>query len=196
MFMGQYYMAVLGNEFGTDCKVFDRTVDNEYTFAKLLEHSWWENLFVNSFSERIYNELGRVIWCGDYANEPDDFNFPNCSASYIPCYRKVWGEVVKPLGISSSDFSLDNKFLLNHDSKQFVDLNEYKAKSIDKHGWTIHPLPLLTAVGNGRGSGDFHKGNIGFENVGIWAWHLLTISDAPAKDFTKLDLVFVEKRAK
>ena len=65
MFMGQYYMAVLGNEFGTDCKGFNRSVDGEYTFAKLLEHSWWENSFVNSFSERLYNKLGRVIWCGD-----------------------------------------------------------------------------------------------------------------------------------
>ena len=188
-------MAVLGNEFGTDCKVFNRSVDGEYTFAKLLEHSWWENSFVNSFSERIYNKLGRVIWVGDYADEPDDFDFSNCSASYIPCYREVWGDKVQTLSSTSTDFKLDDKFLINYDTKQFVDLNEYKAKSIDKHGWCIHPLPLLTAVGNGRGGGDFHEGNIGFENVGIWAWHLLTISDAPEKDFTKLNLIFIEKRA-
>lgn len=188
-------MAVLGNEFGTDCKAFNRSVDNEYTFAKLLEHSWWENSFVNSFSERLYNKLSRVCWVGDYADKPDDFNFPNCSASYIPCYREVWGDKVQTLSSTSTDFKLDGKFLINYDTKQFVDLNEYNAKSIDKHGRTIHPLPLLTAVGNGRGGGDFHEGNIGFENVGIWAWHLLKISDAPEKDFTKLDLVFIEKRA-
>ncbi len=193
--MGQYYMAVLGNEFGTDCKVFNRSVDGEYMFAKLLEHSWWENSFVNSFSERLYNKLGRVAWVGDYAGEPDDFNFPNCSASYIPCYREVWGDNVKMLGSTSTVFTLDGKFLINYDTKEYVDLNEYRAKSIDKHGWCIHPLPLLTAVGNGRGGGDFHEGNIGFENVGIWAWHLLTISDAPEKDFTKLNLIFIEKRA-
>ena len=192
--MGQYYMAVLGNEFGTDCKVFNRSVDGEYTFAKLLEHSWWENSFVNSFSERLYNELGRVIWCGDYADEPDDFNFPNCSASYVPCYKEIWGDKVQTLSSTSTDFKLDDKFLINHDTKEFVDLNEYKSKSIDKHGWCIHPLPLLTAVGNGRGGGDFHEGNIGYENVGIWAWHLLSISDDAPKDFTKLNLVFIEKR--
>ena len=192
--MGQYYMAVLGNEFGTDAKVFNRSVDGEYTFAKLLEHSWWENSFVNSFSERLYNKPGRVIWCGDYADEPDDFDFPNCSASYVPCYREVWGDKVQTLSSTSTDFKLDDKFLINHDTKEFVDLNEYKRASTDKYGWTIHPLPLLTAVGNGRGGGDFHEGNIGYENVGIWAWHLLTISDTPEKDFTKLNLVFVEKR--
>lgn len=192
--MGQYYMAVLGNEFGTDCKVFNRSVDGEYTFAKLLEHSWWENSFVNSFSKRLYNELGRVIWCGDYAGESDDFDFPICSASYVPCYREVWGDNVKTLGSTSTDFTLDDKFLINYDTKEYVNLNEYKEKSKGRDSWVIHPLPLLTAVGNGRGGGDFHEGNIGFENVGIWAWHLLTISDAPEKDFTKLDLVFVEKR--
>lgn len=53
--MGQYYRPILGNVFGTDCKVFDRSVDGERTFAKLMEHSWWENPFVNSFSSRLYN---------------------------------------------------------------------------------------------------------------------------------------------
>ena len=53
-----------------------------------------------------------------------------------------------------------------------INLNEYKAESVDKEGWTIHPLPLLTAVGNGRGGGDFQDG-IGIEWLGLWAWHLL-----------------------
>ena len=190
--LGQYYMAILGDAYGLNCKVFDRTVDGQYTFAKLLEHSWWENPFVNSFSEFLYNEPSRVAWVGDYADEPDDFDFPNCSAFYVPCYKEVWGEVVKPIGVVSSDFKLDGKFLLNHDTKQFVDLDEYKQALTDKHGWTIHPLPLLTAVGNDRGGGDFHEGNTGFENVGIWAWHLISIADKPPNDFSKVKFVFRE----
>ena len=144
------------------------------------------------FSERLYNKLGRVIWCGDYADEPDDFDFPKCSAAYVPSYGEVWGDKVQ--NSTSTDFKLDDKFLINYDTKEFVNLNEYKRASTDKHGWCIHPLPLLTAVGNGRGGGDFHEGNIGFEHVGIRAWHLLSISDDAPKDFTKLNLVFVEKR--
>jgi len=190
--LGQYYKPILGDKYGLNCKVFDRTVDGQYTFAKLMEHSWWENPFVNAFSELLYNEPSRVIWLGDYGNEPDDLDFQNCSAFYVPSYKELWGEVVKPLGVSSSDFSLDCKFLLNHDTKQFVDLNEYKKLSIDKHGWVIHPLPLLTAVGNDRGGGDFHEGNTGYENVGIWAWHLISFVDKPPKDFAKFPLVFKE----
>ena len=190
--MGQYYRPILGDQYGLNCKVFDRTVDNEYTFAKLLEHSWWLNSFVDSFSEFLYNEPSRVCWVGDYADEPDDFDFPNCSAFYVPCYKEVWGETVSTISIVSTDFSIDGKFLLNHDTKQFIDLNEYKKLSKDKRCWVIHPLPLLTAVGNDRGGGDFHYGNTGYENVGIWAWHLLSFADKPPKDFSKIRIVFKE----
>ena len=185
--MGQYYRPILGDQYGMNCKVFDRSVDGEYTFAKLLEHSWWQNSFVNSFSEFLYNEPSRVCWVGDYADEPDDFDFDNCSAFYVPCYKEVWGETIDTNTVSFSDFTLDGKFLLNH-----VDLAEYKSASVDKHGWIIHPLPLLTAVGNDRGGGDFHEGNIGYENVGIWAWQLLSFADKPPKDFSKICIVFKE----
>lgn len=190
--MGQYFRPILGDKYGLKCKVFDRSVDGQYTFAKLMEHSWWENSFVNAFSEFLYKEPSRVIWCGDYADEPDDFNFRNCSAFYVPCYKEVWGEVVKPLGVSSSNFTLDGKFLLNHDTRQFVAFDDYKKQSMDKHSWCIHPLPLLTAVGNDRGGGDFHEGNTGYEFVGIWAWQLLSFVDNPPKGFSNFPLVFKE----
>ena len=167
--MGQYYFPILGDKDGLDCKVFDRSVDGEYTLAKLMEHSWWQNPFTNSFSERLYNEKGRVCWCGDYANKLDDFKFPINTALHTPTYKEIWGNNVKLLPSLSVKFTLDDKFLVNYDTGQYINLNEYKAASMDNKGWTIHPLPLLTAVGNDRGFGDFHEGNIGYESVGIWA---------------------------
>ena len=190
--MGQYYRAILGDKYGLNCKVFDRSVDGEYTFAKLMEHSWWLNSFVNAFSEFLYNEPSRVAWVGDYATEPDDFDFQNCSAFYVPHYGEVWGDSVSAIGVAFTNFTIDGKFLLNHDTKQFVDLDAYKRASTDKHGWTIHPLPLLTAVGNDRGGGDFHEGNTGFEFVGSWAWQLISFADRPPDDFAKFNLVFRE----
>ncbi|MBR6012264.1 MAG: hypothetical protein IK062_00600 [Selenomonadaceae bacterium] len=191
--MGQYYRVILGNTIGTACKVFDRSVDGEYIGAKLMEHSWWKNDFVNAFAEKLYLHKKRVCWVGDYANEPEDFNFDFEVVVNIPSYQEVWGENVKLCGVKKSDFTLDNKFLLNYTTKEFIDLNEYKEKSMDKQGWIIHPLPLLTAVGNDRGGGDFHKGNIGFKNVGIWAWNLISISDKVSKSFKKFDLVYKEE---
>ena len=110
----------------------------------------------------------------------------------MPSYKEVWGETVKLYGSESTNFTLDNKFLLNHDTEEYIDLDEYKEKSRDKSGWTIHPLPLLTAVGNDRGCGDFHEGNIGYEFVGIWAWHLLSIADKVPRGYKKIDVVFKE----
>ena len=189
--MGQYYQPILGNKDGLNCKVFDRSIDGEYTLAKLLEHSWWQNPFVNSFSKRLYNRQGRVVWVGDYANN-DDFNFAINTALHTPNYEEVWGDTVKLHKSQSVDFTLDDKFLVNYDTKQYINLNEYKAASVDKDGWTIHPLPLLTAVGNDRGFGDFHEGNIGYESVGIWAWNLISIKDKVPKGFNKLSIVFIE----
>ena len=191
--MGQYFMPILGDSHGLNCKVFDRSVEGEYMLAKLMEHSWWQNPFCNSFAQRLYKTKGRVCWVGDYAND-DDFHFKNSSAFYTPMYGEVWGDSVKTLTSPVTDFTLDHKFLLNHDTKEFVDLDDYKEKSLDDDGWVIHPLPLLTAVGNDRGSGDLHEGNIGFEYVGLWAWLLLSISDSPPKSFKKFDLVFKEIR--
>ena len=191
--MGQYYRAILGDAYGLNCMVFDRSVDGEYTLAKLMEHSWWNNPFVNSFSEQIYKCKSRVCWVGDYADEPDDFKFSNNSAFYVPNYNEIWGDKVNLLTSYSTDFTLDNKFLLNYDTKEFIDLNIYKKNAKDKDGWTIHPLPLLTAVGNDRGGGDFHEGNIGYESVGIWAWQLISIADDIPKNFKPVNVIFKEK---
>lgn len=32
----------------------------------------------------------------------------------------------------------------------------------------------------------------GYKNVGIWAWHLISFSDKPPKNFSKFPLVFKE----
>ena len=114
--MGQYYMPILDNVYGGQCKVFDRSVNGEYTMAKLLEHSWWNNTFVNAFSAFLYNNPGRVCWVGDYATEPDDFNLNVPAAITRPNYKKVWGKNV------------------NFDTRQFLDLDEYKANSVGSDG--------------------------------------------------------------
>ena len=38
--MGQYFMPILGDSHGLNCKVFDRSVEGEYMLAKLMEHSF------------------------------------------------------------------------------------------------------------------------------------------------------------
>ena len=96
-------MPILGDVYGLNCKVFDRSVDGQYTFAKLMEHSWWQNTFVNAFSEFLYKIPRRVCWVGDYATEPDDFNFNLPAGIVRPNYKKVWGNRVTYLTCQPSD---------------------------------------------------------------------------------------------
>ena len=65
------------------------------------------------------------------------------------------------------------RFVVNHTKKQFVD----KTKLASCGGYTIHPLPLLTCEGNGRGGGDY-RGDSSL--VGSWARDVISVEvDAP-----------------
>ena len=193
LILGQYFMPILGDQHGLNCQVFDRSVDGQYTMAKLMEHAWLDNSFVSSFSALLHNKLGRVCWVGDYANQPDDFKFNQNSAIHTPSYKDVWGEGVRTLSIHHAYFNLDHKFLVNFDTNEYINLDEYKEDAVDDKGWVIHPLPILTAVGNDRGFGDFHDGNIGYEHVGIWAWNLISIVSLPPPIFfNKIHIVLKE----
>ena len=64
--MGQYYCLILGDTYSLNCKIFDRSVNHEYT----------------------HKIPGRVCWVGDYATEPNDFNFNLPAGIVRPNYKK------------------------------------------------------------------------------------------------------------
>jgi len=92
---------------------------------------------------------------------------------------------------------LTAKYLVNHDKKEFV--NKTKVPK-DNYGWAVHPLPLLTCEGNGRGGGDFHintekqQGNVSL--IGSWARNKIGVvsrkSDIP-KDYKEITFDLVER---
>jgi hypothetical protein len=80
----------------------------------------------------------------------------------------------------------DVRFIINHSKKTFVD----KHKGIkDNNGWAIHPLPLLTCEGNGRGGGDYRGES---PLIGSWARDVISVSDTKPKDFEELVFDLVE----
>lgn len=60
-----------------------------------------------------------------------------------------------------------NCILVNHTKNLFVDTRKHAE---------IHPLPLLTCEGNGRGGGDYSGPHM--EYVGSWARDILSVEDA------------------
>lgn len=147
--MGQYYMVKVND------KVYNREVNGQYTMAKLMEHSWWENSFVNTICHEIFKKPKTVAWVGDYSNEENK-----------ELYESVWGEKVKTYGINEAQVSLSGKFLVNHTKLEYLNCSKYYENSVDKEGWCINPLPLLTSIGNGNGGGDYCGTDM--EYVGKW----------------------------
>lgn len=184
--MGQYYKIITRKSNKTT--VYDRSIkgDGDYVCAKLLEHSWWENSTCKAVAASLVDNPTKLCWCGDYA-EPDETETLGFD------FEQVWGEDCndQQLDPAPDGFSLDNvNFLVNKDKKLFVDLKQYKADSV-KDGWCIFPLSILTALGNGRGGGDYEGSDM--DKVGSWAFDSVYFTNkTPPKSFKKLEVSFKE----
>ena len=85
---------------------------------------------------------------------------------------------------------------MNHTKREYVDMrkcflsNEFSFG--EEKGWCLEPLPLLTAVSNGLGGGDFHKGGDDYESVGAWAGDEISFS-MERPDYAERTARFIEK---
>jgi hypothetical protein len=141
---------------------------------KLMEHSYIGNNFVSAFETLIQNNPKRVVWAGDYADE--------CKQRKTNLYSRCKDDLkVIPNELNDDTYS----FIINHSKKMFVDKNKVTERSADwADGMKIHPLPLLTCEGNGRGGGDFSGDEKGI--VGTWARDVIEVSDKKPEGFDEL----------
>lgn len=128
--------------------------------AKLMEHSYIGNNYVDAFMEMISDDNGiyfgfPFVWTGDYADSVRDKLY----------YDYAWQIEDKCFKMCSNKLSKRPyyKYLINFSKKEYVIMPKYNLAI-----WQVHPLPLLTASGNGRGNGDYYGADE--ENVGIWAF--------------------------
>jgi hypothetical protein len=186
--MGQYYNVVIKNK--NTITTYNKKVDGEYTPAKLTEHSWWLNPFVCSLTKLLYENLTpcRVAWVGDYAYSADGLNIPD-GIDVAKLHEIAWGENSKTQEIHKDELYLDGKYLVNHTKKIYLNCDDYKLRSND-YGWVIHPLPLLTAIGNGLGGGDYY--GINKDQVGGWAWCAISVEDDIPVGYKELKCTFRE----
>ena len=155
--MGQYYMPVIkrGNKLR---RVYSHDFNNG---IKLTEHSYVENNFVNVVANEIVDNPAQLYWLGDYAEE-DDFKSPTL---FKTIYGYAWerernrGTTVENVN-EAFDWHQD-WYYINDTKKEFLLMP--KPSGID---WVFTPISLLTAIGNGRGGGDYHEEN---DMIGYWA---------------------------
>ena len=174
--MGQYYApcTITENKKKIESWFYSWDFNNG---LKLMEHSWVGGYLVSAVCKYLFQNPQRVVWCGDYADE--DY------------YNQAEDESLKVANDVTYEELRDNeipkqKWVLNHSKKIAV-----KIPDLNEETWEIHPLPLLTALGNGRGGGDYH--GINMDLVGSWATDIISIEESVPDGYeTETDNLFEE----
>ena len=175
--MGQYYYPIILDEHG---KIVVWMNAQEYDNGlKLTEHSFLRNKFVQTFefglSPKGMYHKHRVVWAGDYA-ETEPGRKTNLHQECNEYNR------IRP----AEKDTIHYRFILNHSKKEYVD----KLKNPTKGGYRLHPLPLLTAEGNGRGGGDYPRYS---PLVGSWARDVISVEEEKPTDFQEIIFDLVEE---
>lgn len=153
--MGQYYMPIIkrGKKLR---RVYSHDFGNGF---KLIEHSYINNNFVNIVANNLVENPAQLYWVGDYAEERD-FISPYM-ANMI--YGYAWNRKKNrrtTLEDPNENFDWDQDWY-------YVNMTKKKYILMPKPGyWRYSPISLLTAIGNGRGGGDYYGNN---PMVGAWA---------------------------
>ena len=174
--MGQYYKPI---NLENGQWLYSHDYDSG---LKLMEHSWIGNEFVGAVMKlmlpggRCYKKP--IAWCGDYFNEEGEEDYYDRAAD---------DKKITPKESLSKEEQL-KAILVNHTTKEYV----VYSKMPDADGWRINPLPLLTALGNGRGGGDYYDDLPDSDKVGRWAKHILSIEFEIPDGYTELKVVFKE----
>lgn len=170
--MGQYYLVA---------NVDKQEYMQGNGFVKLMEWSYNRNPIVLSLEELMDNEWkgDRIYVIGDYADSESAL----CHSDLIRDLEKEFGcnslyshiqSRFKRLNYAE-DISVDFRYIFNHNQKCFVDMEHcpldiHLGVFQNRGKWyhaTIAPLPLLLALGNGLGGGDYRGNND--HQVGEWA---------------------------
>ena len=124
-----------------------------------------EGTLTCSFNE-FYASKDEILY--DEKNEGADNLYGLCSR-YVADDGKLIHAGRPEIKIANEDINEGFRFIVNTTKKQVIDL--WDVKGFD--GWQIHPLPLLTCEGNGRGGGDYEGTNM--KLVGTWARDFITV---------------------
>lgn len=195
--MGQYYYPVLSKDGKTNFKAFR---DARPGGLKLMEHSWWDVELPNAVAEELYKDPSHLWWMGDYAvdkyrgEDGEYYPYPDTDPVLLAAYEAAHADGRElEIIFSIAGFNLNGTFLCNHTRRIFMDCDKYHEalKGKDGDGWVVHPLPLLTAVGNGQGGGDYFADS-DRDCVGSWAGDLISVEDEAPEDYTEVEYRFYE----
>jgi hypothetical protein len=182
--MGQYYKPLVLDK--TKKKVINWVYSHDYDNGlKLMEHSWLGNSFVGAIENLLKPDgewyMKPIVWAGDYADKENNKEYN----LYSVCEDK---NKINPTETKIDD---EYKYIVNHTKKQYVDKSKVPVSdTYNKFEYRIHPLPLLTCEGNGRGGGDFRDDE---PIVGSWARDVISIENELPIAMKEVEFNLVER---
>lgn len=186
--MGQYYNPVIlkknWKQAKNVVKVSLKCYDFDDNGAKLMEHSYIGNSFVNAVVYLLAEDYKGYpfVWIGDYADDVTTKTGEHCiydeANSFI--YKGMGSDDTKEykeLKASIPDEIHHYKYLINYTKKEYCVIPEKK-----ENVWQVHPLPLLTCSGNSLGGGDYMLSNDEYDykedgRIGSWAFNRIGITN-------------------
>lgn len=169
--MGQYYKFIILYENNEILLVLNP--HDFYQGAKLMEHAYINNLIANTiefllspYCEQYHKS--HCVMAGDYADNEDDddgnlYSIARNYHSHQQAYKNI-----------------NINYIVNHTKKMYVDKTKLNTK--------IHPLLLLIAEGNGKGTGDYHGSD--YHLVGSWSRDLISMEFNKPDGYTELETDF------
>lgn len=186
--MGQYYHPIiLNHNHSIKGYVHPHHFDNG---LKLMEHSYINNDVVAIITLQIMNNPHKLVWAGDYADNADKY-YCRCDEKRHEITKNDIVPSCEPNDVTFWGMAREKvakcRYFINHTKKQYFDMKKLKTK-VSWGDLRIHPLPILTADGNGRGGGDYsvNDDNPADKLVGTWAYNLIEASE------DKPDATYVE----
>ena len=199
--MGQYYNAVV---LKTNWKLAINPVkasvkcyDCDNNGAKIMEHCYVKNAYVRVMEFLLANAFKGhpFVWCGDYADKVETKTgthdiYTDASHFIYKDYDdpRDYGKSKQYKALMATIPSREDipvyRYIVNYTKKQYCIIPKYNEKK-----WQVHPLPLLTSSGNGRGGGDYRLDD---DRVGSWAFDRIGVTNdrAEIKGFKQISGFF------
>lgn len=185
--MGQYYKACFVTQKKNKVKEYFDSWDTN-NGSKLMEHSYIGNNFVMNVTYKMINSPKRLVWAGDYGDDVVGKN-----NYYMLCDKSEKSQNETEINVIENALNA-NTIYINHDKKEWFDLKKQTIPAMKDWCGIVHPLPILTADGNGRGGGDYDGVNM--ELVGTWKGDLIEISDTIPDNYIEIESWFTEMSQK
>lgn len=178
--MGQYYVIVILGEKGVRGGDHIRAWLSPHALGygvKLMEHAYIDTKLMNAIEAELSEDgtfyKSRVVWAGDYADpEPDGRTLHELTDE----------QHGKEMALPTTPSAKTYRYITNHTKREYIDKETLKNR--------IHPLPLLTAEGNGAGGGDYRGHNEAL--CGSWARDVISMDNELYDGYTALECDFYE----